>query len=320
MAKKSSQAPSKRARTSARGTAKPRRAKSSHARPKLTHIIAKICRSFPGVVGVAARNLTTGEEVTFNEDERFPTASMIKTMILYELFRQDASGRASMSERLPLRDQDRTTGSGMMCDLSTGTTLTLRDLALLMMALSDNTATNMLADRLGIDAINRAIAEAGMGSTRLHRKINFPNCEPDHETYGTGVTSPRDFRHFFTELRAGRLLPPERAEAMLKIMRIQKYIEPMRKKLPVSPYAEEFGEKMDTWVASKTGSLRGTRCESGLVHAPAAEWALCIMTTGSKDVSWTSENIGVRFISEISKAFYDAWGAKAKASAKAAAR
>jgi len=96
-------------------------------------------------------------------------------------------------------------------------------------------------------------------------------------------------------------------EQMLGIMRIQKYIEPMRRLLPFNPYGFEFGEPQDVWVASKTGSLKGVRCESGLVHAPAAEWALSVCTRDCEDNSFTSDNTGVRFISDVSRAVFDAW-------------
>ena len=63
------------------------------------------------------------------------------------------------------------------------------------------------------------------------------------------------------------------------------------------------------WVASKTGSLKGARCEGGVVHTPRAEWSICVMTKGCPDNTWTSENTGVRFISQVSRTLYDAWGA-----------
>ena len=94
---------------------------------------------------------------------------------------------------------------------------------------------------------------------------------------------------------------------LLDVMRIQKHIEPIRKLLPVDPYAREFGEPEEVWVASKTGGLKGVRCEGGLIHTPRAEWALCVMTKGFDDPPWSPDNSGSQFISEVSRAVYDEW-------------
>lgn len=272
---------------------------------ELTRRLEALCAGFPGTPGVCARNLATGEEVAFNDRLRFPTASMIKILILFELVRSCARGEARMDERRTLQDADRTLGSGLLVDFHAGAELTLRDLAVLMMAISDNTATNILIDRLGKDGINQAIREAGMAETELRNKIDFDLLAQSPEALA--VTTPRDYVQFFTRLRGGQLLPAEQVEELLSIMRIQKYIEPMRKLLPFSPYAREFGEPCDVWVASKTGGLKGVRCESGLVHTPRAEWTLSVCTRGFDDPAWSGSNIGSQFISDVSKAVYDTW-------------
>jgi hypothetical protein len=125
------------------------------------------------------------------------------------------------------------------------------------------------------------------------------------------VTVPADFADFMASLRRGELIPEAQVEQMLGIMRIQKYIEPMRKLLPFNPYGNEFGEVQDVWVASKTGSLKGARCEGGLVHARGTEWSLCVMSKDCPDNTWTSDNTGVRFISQISHAVFEAWAPEA---------
>lgn len=272
--------------------------------------VEALTAGFPGPAGIAAQHLATGEVVALNEAATFPTASMIKIMILFELVRQCARGRAHWGERIPLRAADRTLGSGLLLDLDEGLRPTLRDLAVLMMAISDNTATNMLLDRLGTAAINQACREAGMTATELRGSIDFDRIarSPDN----LAVSTPRDFRLFLAALRRGELLPGPQVEQMLGIMRIQKYMPfTLRRLLPFDPYAAEFGEGPDFWIASKTGGLSGVRCEAGLIHTPRAEWAICVCTRGFAKTEAGSDDPGSRFIAQVSKILFDAWGGAA---------
>ncbi|MBM3459702.1 MAG: serine hydrolase, partial [Armatimonadetes bacterium] len=171
---------------------------------------------FPGRAGVAALHLETGEAVEVNADGLFPTASMIKTLILFELVRQCAKGAAQMWERITLRARDRTLGSGLLQDLDEGLSPTLRDLAVLMMAISDNTATNMLLDRLSLHAVNEACRDAGMYDTELRGRVDFDRIRESPENLA--ITTPADFCRFFAALYRGELIPPAQVEQMLGIM------------------------------------------------------------------------------------------------------
>jgi hypothetical protein len=91
------------------------------------------------------------------------------------------------------------------------------------------------------------------------------------------------------------------------VLRIQKYIEPLRRLLPANPYAREFGEDEPVWVASKTGSLMGVRVECGLVHTPEREWAIAVMTRDGTDGRVTSDNEGTLLIARASRLVFDAW-------------
>src|SRR4051812_47070494 len=126
----------------------------------LTAAINDLLARFRGRAGVAAVNLATGEEAAINDRERFPTASSVKILVLYQLFREVERGNAQLFERVTYRAADRTLGSGLLSDLDPGLNPTLRDLAVLMMTISDNTATNVLIDRLGVYAINQALRDA----------------------------------------------------------------------------------------------------------------------------------------------------------------
>ncbi|MEP7199697.1 MAG: serine hydrolase, partial [Chloroflexota bacterium] len=182
--------------------------------------LRRIAKQFSGTLGVAARDLKSGDEIFLNADEVFPTASMVKIGILLELFRQREAGALSLDETLTIRAADKTAGSGLIENMG-DVTLTLHDIAVLMNAISDNTATNVLIDRLGIEAINAAMRDAGMANTHLFRKIAFTRKRTlKYPFFATGT--PRDFMTLMANLYGRKLLNKQNTDAMLTIMRIQK--------------------------------------------------------------------------------------------------
>ncbi len=268
--------------------------------------IAELAGALRGVAGVAALNLTTGDRIALRADERFPTASAIKVFVLHSLYERAASGDLDLTERLPIPHDATTLGSGVLLHLGPGLCPSLADLGTLMMMVSDNFATNLLVDRLGIDAVNACIESIGLRDTRLAGRIDFARLAQDKSALG--YSTPGDFVEYFARLRRGELLDPSHTERVLDVLRIQKYIEPLRRYLPADPYAREFGEPEPVWVASKTGSLSGVRVEAGLVHTRHAEWAIAVMTRDVADSRVTSDNDGVRFIAEVSREVYSEWG------------
>jgi beta-lactamase class A len=273
----------------------------------LTASLEALVGAFPGVAGIAAHNLTTGAEVRINDTTSFPTASMIKIPILFELFRRCATGEAHLGERLTLRDVDRTLGSGLLVDFDAGAALTLRDLSVLMMAISDNTATNMLIAYLGIPAVNQACRAAGMTHTELRNPIDFEKIRESNDNLA--VSTPADFCTLLSALYGNELLSEPYREQLLKVMRIQKYMGArLRRFLPYNPYAEEFGEGQDLWIASKTGTLKGAACEGGLIGNSRATWTVVVMTKDCTAPSTGSMGVGDQFIADVSRAVFEAWG------------
>jgi beta-lactamase class A len=267
----------------------------------LQEVIEDLISSVRGTVGFAAHNITTGETVAINALESFPTASMIKIFILFELMQQSQSGRVKLCDRLRLRTEDHIVGSGILTDLDEGCELTLRDYAVLMMSLSDNTATNVLIDLLGLAAINQSMKQAGMEHSALVGKLDWKKVKVSHESFG--VATPQEVSRFLERLAKNEFLSPPATAQMLKIMRIQKYIELLRRYLPCSPYASDGKVS----VASKGGSFTTVRCGSGIVTTPGAQWSLCVMAKDLLDTRFISENEGAILIARISKALFDAW-------------
>src|SRR5829696_312841 len=129
-----------------------------------------------GVVGAQVIDLATGDRIGVNDTLTFPQGSSIKIPLLIELYRQDAVGQLKLATRVPIRQADRTGGSGLLLNLGDGTSeLSLGDLAMFMITVSDNTATNMLIDRVSMAKVNATMRELGVPQVKLQRKMIRPN-------------------------------------------------------------------------------------------------------------------------------------------------
>jgi beta-lactamase class A len=262
--------------------------------------IRRIQRRFSGTLGAAARNLKTGDELFVNADEVFPTASMVKLGILLELFRQSEAGQLQLGEMLTIRKADKTGGSGLIENMGAVVSLSLHDIAVLMNAISDNTATNVLIDRLGIERINQAMREAGMAHTHLFRKIVFTAARNlKYPLFATGT--PRDFMTLASNLYERKLLNRKNTDEMLKIMRIQKNMGNLTRFMNFNPYDDD----KQAWVASKTGSITGVRNETGVIHTKEGAHVVAVMTKGCTDERWTPDNEGTVAVAKLSKAVAD---------------
>jgi beta-lactamase class A len=277
----------------------------TNARHETVRRLTELSDHFSGRLGIAARHLGTGEELAVHADESFPTASSIKIAVLIELYRQAQAGELSLRERQKYTLHDRTLGSGLLSDLDEGLEPTLRDLAVLMMAISDNTATNMLIDRLGKERINATLRGAGITGIELRNRIDFDLIRQSNDNLAVGT--PMEFVRLMTAVWEGRILASPHRDGVLRIMRIQKYIEPIRRFLPFNPYAVEFGQPQDLWIASKTGGLSGVRCESGLIGTGDTVYALSVMGKDSTDKMISTDSEGTLAIATASELVYRYW-------------
>jgi len=224
------------------------------------------------------------QEWAYQSDLQRPAASIVKVPVLIELFARADKGQLSLDGTLTLKAPDKVGGAGVLLELHDGLPLTLRDLAILMTVVSDNTASNMLIDRLGMDAINRRIETIGMPQTVLGRKFMIdPNA-----LHAKNFTSARDMAHMFARLLRGELLGPSATEEVIGILKRQQYREKLPLLLPE-----------DLPVAHKTGEISGTRHDAGLVLLPGRPYAICCMTWDLQDVL-----AGDRAIAEVSRALH----------------
>jgi beta-lactamase class A len=268
--------------------------------------IAELATPPAGRVGICAETLDGRHLIEVNADEVYPAASSIKMYVLFTLLTKADHGQLALDERIELSPAVAKPGSGVLFHLDPGLQPTLRDLATLMMMISDNSALMMLTNYLGLDTINAEIDQLGLEHTRFGDWSRFETTYADSMLFGQAT--PREFVHFLLRMRSGELLSQASQEIFWDTLRIQKYIEPMRKFLPASPWSREFGEPETVWVASKSGLLDDCATESGFIKVHGGGWALSIMVKDLPEIGPNPE-IGESLVSTISLRIFEAWAA-----------
>ena len=271
----------------------------------LEQSITRLARDCGGRVGVCAQTLDHCHRLAIDADGIYPTASSIKLFVLYTLLAGAERGDFCLADRLELNPERAQPGSGVLFHLDGGLRPTLKDLATLMMMISDNTALVLLQNHLGIDTVNAEIERLGLAQTHFGDWRRFAVEYADSLQFGSAT--PRNFADFLLRMFRGELLAEDSTTLFWDILRIQKYIEPLRRHLPASPWSREFGQPESTWVASKNGLLDDCACESGLVRVHDGGWVISIMIGDMPQIGKRPE-IGENLISDISHRVFEAWG------------
>ncbi|MBI1749356.1 MAG: serine hydrolase [Acidobacteria bacterium] len=252
---------------------------------KLAKQLQQIAAEFDGVMGIAVKDLGTGETFFANADTVFPQASSIKIPILLELFRQAQAGALKLDERVDVKKAHMTAGSGVLLHFSDGgSALSLRDLAVLMIVLSDNTATNILIDRVGMQSVNDNLRRLGLTQTRLQRIMLDVEAQ---RASRENLSTPREMVALLELLDAGKTLDPKHTQAALEILKYPKNTA-LRRGLPAN-----------VALASKPGGISGVACESGIVYLAGKPYAISVMTTFDKD-----SDVAEDAIIEVSRRVY----------------
>jgi beta-lactamase class A len=246
-----------------------------------------------GVAGVVVLDSRTGEYLSIRGSEPFPSASVIKVPILVELMYRVEEGSMGLGDPLSMLELDQTPGSGMLRHLSAPFSLSVRDAALLMIALSDNTATNLLLEKLGPRSVGARMESLGMPGTRVFRKV-FGNPAdsfdpPGSERWGFGVTTPMDLARLLAWIHRGDAVTPELSSEMLRMLEAQFYRDFIPRELPSG-----------VRVALKSGFISAARHDCGIVFGPAREYVLCVMTRDNQDTSFSPGNEAEDLIAELS--------------------
>lgn len=265
-----------------------------------------------GTLGVAAYNPATGETVSYNADDIFPTASVIKVAIVAEAYIQQAKGILSLTDVVEVTEGDKVAGSGVLSHLTPGVRLPLKDLAQLAIMVSDNTASNLCLRAVGgPEAVNRRMHEEwGMKSTTVHRPIKF-RLEPDDPPY-TATGSPRDMMRLMQIIGAGELHSPEVSAQMDAILRSTVDESLLPRYLEVNPYAADLKVAEPAFVvAHKTGAVNGVRNDAGIIRRAAREepgyFVVCVYTRNVTDVRWTPANQGSEAVARVGELLTTRW-------------
>ena len=273
-----------------------------------------------GIVGVAAKHLETGKRVSHNVDTVFFTASTLKVPLLVELYRQVDAGIIDVNQRINLTDTLRVPGSGVLKELASGLQPTIHDLAMLMIIISDNTATDILYNRVGGDNINNTMRQLGLTHTHIPMtcrellySITGLEVENPAHTYQSAsdrlkkrefvleadgfsedksdVSSPSDMCRLLELIYDGDILSPQSREAVLDILKRQQLST-------VIPHALPPG----TTVAHKTGSYHSVRCDVGIVFSPTGPYTVAVMAKQMR----AGDRLGVdASLAAVSKAIYE---------------
>ena len=271
--------------------------------------VREICEGFDGRIGLSAYNLQTEETIGYQAEDLFPTASVIKLPVLLTLMQQVGDGLYSLDDPLMLRRADQIGGSGLLQHLTPGLTMPLRDWAFLMMNISDNLATNVLIDHVGLKNVQQWLADKNYPDVQLHHKIDFSLLKTDQNELGTAT--PAGLTRMITAVFQQKHLTPAACTEMLRMMnkvgsdRIGRY-------LPFEHWDSDVPDEEKLRMAGKTGSLVGTRAQTAVVWRDKAGerrgFALTVMNEGNPAPElWNPDAPGVLVIGQLAKAVYDAW-------------
>lgn len=276
--------------------AAPVHAQQERRDPVLAARLDSLTHGFGGTVGIYVRHLRTGATVAINADSVFPTASLVKVPILMTLFDQVERGVLDLEARVPYPDTlnyryvEATDVVGYM---AAGDTLPLRELAFLMLTVSDNVASLWIQATVGGGAaVNEWMAAHGFEHTRVNSRT--PGREEARSVYGWGQTTPREMARALVMIREGRAVSPRADARMYRLL--------------TKSYWDDFGLSQlppTVQAASKQGFVDRSRSEVLLVNAPAGDYVLAVITKNQTDESYEPDNEGHRLIRAVSRAVYE---------------
>jgi beta-lactamase class A len=253
-------------------------------------MFADIESHYEGTLHIRARELRSGNDWAYKSTELVATASTIKLPILMHAAQCVYDGYLSWETSIKLTEADKVGGMGVMQHFKTPHEFTLHDTCYLMTAISDNTATNLVIDQLGVQNINQYIASLGITDTRLNRKAFSPDTEASR-IYGLGQTTASDMFQLLMEIYS----PTRLQESVVSDLKWMLSRQTDQVSIPrVLPHG---------WLyAGKTGRVMDVRGDVGYVKAPdGREWVLSMFSYGLTTENWTIDNEGLLAIAEATK-------------------
>ena len=263
----------------------------------LRRTLDSIADAHHGIVGYSVVNVETGERLSRRGDEPFSSASLIKVPVLVTVFDLIEQDSLSLDDKLTLLAIDQVGGSGTLQYMRPGLVLTVHDAAWLMTIISDNTATNLLVDRIAARRVWRKMESLGLPRTKIHGRSMDPIARVDWDSggkYGLGVTTPNEMARLFELLARGEAVSPRADSAMLHILEHTDHVEMLQRYLG--------GRR----AAYKTGSVDRTRTECSLWWLPARVVA-CVMTRENEDTRYVIDTEAHITMGRMAEAITGAW-------------
>jgi beta-lactamase class A len=262
---------------------------------KLGSTVSEVDKALDGVLGVAILDVKSGQRLVLHEDEVFPQASSIKIALLAELYHQVQTGKLKLTDLYTVQASDLVPDSDIMGGLTAGITrLTLRDLATMVVAVSDNSATNVLMDRVGMENVNALMDSLGLKRTHLRRKMmDLKAAQEGREN----ISTPREMMTLLEDLLSGKVVNRELTQDFFQILGTHKE----------SFIPRELPDGLK--IANKPGELEAVRNDSGIVFLENRPYVICVMTTFLRN-----ERDGEAAISKISGVAYRLFVRLARAS------
>lgn len=231
---------------------------------KMITKIKQIVEQADAVVGVAIKDIRTGDQILFNEEDIFPQASSIKIHILAEVYKQASEGKFSLTDSKQLPKSSRVGGSGILSSLGEKTvSLSIRDYCVMMIVLSDNSATNYLIDLVGMKNVNESLQKYGALKTKLQRLMMDSQAAKEGRE---NISTPKDVMNILEKLYSGTMVSKQSSEDMLSILKLEKDGS-LKSGIPAS-----------IAIANKGGEIEGVRTDVGIVYLENNPYIICVMT------------------------------------------
>ena len=264
-----------------------------------------LAASHEGKVAFFAKNLATGTTVAIDADRPVQTASVIKLPLFLQAFEQVKAGKLHLDDKVELTKANQVAGSGVLPFLDPGLKLTLKDTLTLMILLSDNTATNMSIDAVGLKTTNQMLADMGLKNTYFYKKVYVKAVEPlpaDFKQFGLGKTTAREMASVMEYIYNCKIGDQKLCDQMKFILRNQQY----RAMIPRYIETPDTSEDLSA-IGDKIGAVDAVRNDVAFVITPKGTIVISAFTYENKDQSWTPENKAEILIGKMAKAVVDSW-------------
>lgn len=259
---------------------------------------------FPGNAWVYAKNLDNGKDYALRADEQVRTASTIKLAILAEVFAQVAANKIAWTDEFVLTRNNKFGGSGVLNEFSDQTKIDLKTATNLMIVVSDNTATNLILDKITAEAVNARMDALGLTNIRSLKKIGGGGdsraaSDPLYKLFGIGTATTRQMARLLEMLERGEVVSKDASAQMLQILRRQQYTDGIGRGL------------LDTVpIASKSGALDRLRSDVGIIYTRRGRIAMAITVDDMPIVQYNEENPGLKMLWSLSQILQEELGKK----------